>query len=141
MWNPNMTQTNLLLKQKQNQTQKTDLCLLKVVGRDGLGGLGLTDIQTIIYIAWINNKILLIAQGTIFNVLGYTIMEKNIGKNVGHFPGGPVAKTSYFQCRGPGSIPGQGTRSHMLQPRCHKPQQRSKIPCDSTKIWHSQINK
>ena len=31
------------------------------------------------------------------------------------FPGGPVAKTLCSQCRGPGSIPGQGTRAHMLQ--------------------------
>ena len=29
------------------------------------------------------------------------------------FPGGLVAKTLCFQCRGPGLIPGQGTRSHM----------------------------
>ena len=34
-------------------------------------------------------------------------------------PGGPVAKTSCSQCRGPGLIPGQGTRSHMLQVRVH----------------------
>ena len=33
----------------------------------------------------------------------------------GDFPAGPVAKTLSFHCRGPGSIPGQGTRSHMLQ--------------------------
>ena len=33
---------------------------------------------------------------------------------------------------GPGSIPGQGTRSHMLQ---------LKIPCATTKTWYSQINK
>ena len=32
----------------------------------------------------------------------------------------------------PGSIPGQGIRSHMSQ---------LKIPCATTKIWHSQINK
>ena len=31
-----------------------------------------------------------------------------------------------------GSIPGQGTRSHMPQ---------LKIPCAATKTWHSQINK
>ena len=31
------------------------------------------------------------------------------------FPGGPVAKTCTLRARGPGSIPGQGTRSHMLQ--------------------------
>ena len=34
----------------------------------------------------------------------------------------------------PGSIPGQGTRSHM-------PQQRLKIPNPPTKTWYSQINK
>ena len=33
------------------------------------------------------------------------------------FSGGPVVKTLHFQCRGPGSIPGQGTRSCMLQLR------------------------
>ena len=32
------------------------------------------------------------------------------------FPGGPVAKTC-FQYKGPGSIPGQGTRSYMPQLR------------------------
>ena len=48
------------------------------------------------------------------------------------FPGGPVAKTLSSQCRGPGSIPGQGTRSHM-------PQWRSKILCAITQ--GSQINK
>ena len=35
------------------------------------------------------------------------------------FPGGPVAKTSYYQCRCPGLIPGWGTRSHLLQLRLH----------------------
>ena len=34
---------------------------------------------------------------------------------LGGFPGGPVAKTPGSQCRGPGSIPGQGTRSQMQQ--------------------------
>ena len=38
------------------------------------------------------------------------------------FPGGPVAKTLHSQCRGPGSIPDQGTRSHMLQLRSSMPQ-------------------
>ena len=33
------------------------------------------------------------------------------------FPGGPVAKTSHSQCKGPGSTPGQGTKSHMPQLR------------------------
>ena len=29
---------------------------------------------------------------------------------------------------GQGSIPSQGTRSHMPQPRCHMPYQRSHVP-------------
>ena len=48
------------------------------------------------------------------------------------FPGGPVAKTPPSQLRGPGSIPGQGTRSHMLQGKL-------KIPSAATKTWSSQI--
>ena len=39
---------------------------------------------------------------------------------------------------GLGSIPGQGTRSHMLQLRVHMPQ--LKIPHTTTKTWHSQIS-
>ena len=36
----------------------------------------------------------------------------------GNFPGGPVeAKIPRCQCRGPGSMPGQGTKSHMPQPK------------------------
>ena len=35
-------------------------------------------------------------------------------KASGDFPGGPVAKTLHSQCRGPGSILGQGTRSQVL---------------------------
>ena len=37
------------------------------------------------------------------------------------FPGGPVAKTLCSNAGGPGSIPGQGTRSHMLQIRACMP--------------------
>ena len=33
------------------------------------------------------------------------------------FSGSPVARTPHSQFRGPGSIPGQGTRSHMPQLR------------------------
>ena len=33
------------------------------------------------------------------------------------FLGGPAAKIPGSQCRGPGPIPGQGTRPHMRQPR------------------------
>ena len=39
----------------------------------------------------------------------------------GNFPGGPVAKTPPSNARGLGSIPGQGTRSHMLKGRSHLP--------------------
>ena len=35
----------------------------------------------------------------------------------GNFPGGPVAKIKAPSAGGQGSIPGQGTRAHMLQPR------------------------
>ena len=37
-----------------------------------------------------------------------------------------------------GSIPSQGTRSHMVQPRIRMPQ--LKILSATTKTWHSQIN-
>ena len=53
-------------------------------------------------------------------------------------PGGPVAETLHFQCRGPGLIPGQGTRPHMLQLKSlhattkdftpHKEDWRSRVP-------------
>ena len=56
------------------------------------------------------------------------------------FPGGLVAKTPCSQQGGLGSIPGQGTRPHMLQLRVCMPQQRSKIP-RAAKTWHNQINK
>jgi len=38
---------------------------------------------------------------------------------------------------GPGLIPGQGTRSHMLQLRVHTPQQKLEIPHAVMKTWHS----
>ena len=41
------------------------------------------------------------------------------------FLGGPVVKTPWCQCRGPGFDPGQGTGSHMQQRRSHMPQWRS----------------
>ena len=40
----------------------------------------------------------------------------------------------------PGSIPGQGTRSPVLQ-RSHMHQRRSEIQCATTETQHSQINK
>ena len=54
------------------------------------------------------------------------------------FPGGLVVKTPCAQCRGLGSIPGQGTRSHM-QPKSCRLQQRQKNTHATTKIWHEQI--
>ena len=58
----------------------------------------------------------------------------------GDFPGGPVAKTPCSQRRGPGSIPGQGTRSCVPQLRAHMPPRWSKILPAATKTWCSQIN-
>ena len=58
--------------------------------------------------------------------------EKQLKKLHRDFPGGPVAETLSSQCRGPGSIPGQGTRSHTTQWRL-------KILCAITQ--GSQINK
>ena len=47
-------------------------------------------------------------------------------------PGVPVVKTLRSKAGGLGSIPGQRTRSHMLQ---------LKILRATTRTWHSQINK
>ena len=39
-----------------------------------------------------------------------------VQKGLWDFPGGPVVKTLRFQCRGMGSIPGQGTKiPHSVQ--------------------------
>ena len=57
----------------------------------------------------------------------------------GDFLGGPMAKILHSQCRGPGSIPGRGTRFHMPQRRGHR--QQLKILHASTKTRHSQISK
>ena len=69
------------------------------------------------------------------------------------FPRGAVAKAVCSQRTGPGSIPGQGTRSHMLQLRVCMPQlkiphaatkdphtQQMKIPCVATRTQRSRIN-
>ena len=55
------------------------------------------------------------------------------------FPGGPVAKTPHSRCRVLGSIPGQGSRSHMPQPGVCKLQ--LKILRAGTKTQCSQIKK
>ena len=72
------------------------------------------------------------------------------------FLGSPVAKTPCIHAGGLSLIPGQGTRSHVLQLRvrvlqliesaCHNfrshtLQQRLKIPSAENKTWYSQINK
>ena len=54
------------------------------------------------------------------------------------FPGGPMVKTHAPNEGGPGSIPGQGTRSHVLQPRVHMLPR--KIPRAATNTQKSQIN-
>ena len=62
------------------------------------------------------------------------------------FPGGPVIKTLSVQCRGLGSLPGQGTRSRMLKLKILHATPKllyaaKKIPSVEAKAWHSQINK
>lgn len=54
------------------------------------------------------------------------------------FPGGPWAKTPSSQCRCPSSIPEQGTRSQMPQPRVHMTQLRTL--CAATESQGGQIN-
>ena len=49
-------------------------------------------------------------------------LEAVISKVKMGLPWNPVAQTWHSQCRGLGSIPGQGTRSHMLQLRPCMPQ-------------------
>ena len=57
----------------------------------------------------------------------------------GDFPGGPLVKIPRSQCRGPGLIPGQGTRS--LMPQLKIPHVATTIPRAATKTRCRQINK
>ena len=59
---------------------------------------------------------------------------------MGNFPGGPVAKASSSQCRGPGSIPDQGTRFHMLQLKILHAT-KTEDPQAATKTRNRQMNK
>lgn len=60
--------------------------------------------------------------------------------NSGNAPDGPVAKTYELPTQGgPGSAPGQGTMSHMLQLRVRVSQ--LKIPCVAAETQQSQTNK
>ena len=62
-------------------THNTHLCLLKFVQEVGEGRIGLSLCQ-LIFREWINNKVLCIAQRIILNILGWTIVEKNMKKNI-----------------------------------------------------------
>ena len=64
------------------------------------------------------------------NILGVSSLFLLLKSSHRDFPGGPVAKLHAANAGGLGSIPGQGTRSRMLQLR---------IP--TMKILHGQINK
>ena len=57
-------------------------------------------------------------------------------KEQGLVKSGPVAETLCSQCRSPGSIPGQGTRYHMLQLR---PTTNKKIFLKNKKSKDSQV--
>lgn len=63
----------------------------------------------------------------------------NLEESRGLRDGGPVAMTTYLLCKGPGLIPDQGNRSHMLQLRVWMPQ--LKILCSATKTQCNQVNK
>ena len=56
----------------------------------------------------------------------------------GDFPGGPVAKTSHSLAGGPGSIPGQGARSHILQLKIPRVTRKIRELCATAKLRHSQ---
>ena len=53
------------------------------------------------------------------------------------FPGGPVGKTPGSQCRGPGSIPGGGTSSRMLQLGIHVLQLKDPACCNEDPVCHN----
>ena len=56
--------------------------------------------------------------------------------------GGPQANTPCFQWRGLDLIPGQGTRSHMMQLKIpHAATKKKKIPNTAPKTWLGQIRK
>lgn len=57
-------------------------------------------------------------------------------ERVARLPCGPVGKAPRSQCRGPGSISGQGTLSHM--PQLRLPHAATKILRATAKTWLSQ---
>ena len=70
MWISYETNELIYKKETDSQTQRTDFWLPKVRGSGG--GMdwefGISRCK-LLYIEWINNKVLLYTQGTIFNVL------------------------------------------------------------------------
>ena len=54
-------------------------------------------------------------KGTLFFFFPKGTLDEHEELCTKDFPCGPVAKTAHSQGRGPGLIPGQGARSHMLQ--------------------------
>ena len=75
VWNLNMTQMNLSLKQKQTRRERTDVWL---PCEKGLGGgvdweFGVSRCKQF-YIGWINNKILLYSTG---NYIQYLMINHN----------------------------------------------------------------
>ena len=62
----------------------------------------------------LNIWLLFLSSSFVFWLLIKTNIKINVSPETS--TGGPVAKTSCSQCRGPGSIPCQGTRSHMPHP-------------------------
>ena len=108
-----------------------------------------TDIYTLLYVIQETNKDLVYSTGssTRYSVMVHMGTEsERVDRD---FPGSPVARTQAPNAVGTRSIPGQGTRSHMVQLRvrvsqsqdltCHN--YRSNAPCTSTKTQCSQKNK
>ena len=69
----------------------------------------------------------------------YRLCHLNFKKQRRDFPGGPATYTLNSQCRGPGLVLGQRTRSHRLQLRFPMPS--LKLRRAATKTWCCQINK
>ena len=77
-----MAQMNLSMKQKQTHWHRGETCGCqrgeeRERGVDWEFGVGRCKL---LLIEWINTKILLYSIGTISNLLGYAMMEKNIKK-------------------------------------------------------------
>ena len=79
-----MTQVNLSMKQKQNHRQKTDLWLPRErgAGEGWSGRLWLADVR-LLYIEWINNKVLQYStanyiQNPMINHNGKEYLKKNL---------------------------------------------------------------